>query len=224
MPLGIYKPGQGYWVRVMSAVMAGVLVLAGGAWAWKQAALIRPPIPQWRLTLRSVQGEPAVGQEVVLIGTNPLTGQRASELGRAVIEEVEPNRIVVGQLAFEKGLNPSQADHVQSESGFRARVVGSSGIPAYEPILVQLAAMGVVMVIGAGLIYYFVGVHRGSVEFLIATDGEMKKVHWTTRKQIIGSTWVVLFACFLIAAFLFGVDYIFAQIFMALDVLETTRG
>ncbi len=224
MPLGIYKPGQGYWVRVMTAVMAGVLVLAGGAWAWKQAALIRPPIPQWRLTLRSVQGEAAPGQQVVLIGTNPLTGQRASELGTAVIEEVEPNRIVVGQLAFEKGLNPSQADHVRNESGFRARVVGSAGIPAYEPILVQLAAMGVVMVVGAGLIYYFVGAHRGSVEFLIATDGEMKKVHWTTRKQIIGSTWVVLFACFLIAAFLFGVDYIFAQIFMAIEVLETTRG
>src|SRR5690606_24976417 len=30
-------------------------------------------------------------------------------------------------------------------------------------------------------------------EFLIATDGEMKKVNWTSRRELIGSTKVVVF-------------------------------
>jgi hypothetical protein len=34
MNLGIYKASQGYWVRAMTAVMAGALFLAGAAWAW----------------------------------------------------------------------------------------------------------------------------------------------------------------------------------------------
>ena len=70
MVQGVYKAGQGYWVRVLTAVFTGVLVLAGGAWAWKQGALIRPPIESWRLTLRSVQSPPALGDRVEFVGPN----------------------------------------------------------------------------------------------------------------------------------------------------------
>lgn len=223
MGLGLYKPGQGYWVRVLSAVAAGVLVLAGGAWAWKQAALIRPPVSAWSLAVRGVQGQATPGQTVTLIGTNPLTGQGGSELGRATIRQSEGGLVVVDQLAFEAGLNPSQASRISAE-GFEARIVGAQAIPAFEPILIQLAALGAVMLLGGALVYYFVAASRGTAEFLIATDGEMKKVNWTSRKQIIGSTWVVVFACFLISAFLFGVDFLFSQFFQLIDVLETSRG
>ena len=51
----------------------------------------------------------------------------------------------------------------------------------------------------------------------------MKKVNWSTRKEVIGSTWVVVVACFLIAAFLFSIDFVFAMFFRAIKVLETTR-
>lgn len=231
MAHGVYKSGQGYWVRVLTAVFAGVLVLAGGAWAWKQGALIRPPIESWRLTLRGVQGDAALGDRVEFVGTNPLKalgpeGRQVSEvLGHAIVEEVQRNQIIVAELEFEEGLNPSQADRVAdaAQSGFAARIVGKQGIPAYEPMLVQLSLMGAFVLVGGCLIYFLVGLNKRSSEFLIATDGEMKKVNWSTRKEVIGSTWVVVFACFLIAAFLFVIDFIFAQIFMALDVLETTR-
>src|SRR4051812_12203781 len=33
---GIYKHGQGYWVRMMTAVMAGIMFLSCAAWAWGQ--------------------------------------------------------------------------------------------------------------------------------------------------------------------------------------------
>ena len=38
-----------------------------------------------------------------------------------------------------------------------------------------------------------------NVDFLIATDSEMKKVNWTSRKELIGSTKVVIVFMFLIA-------------------------
>ena len=36
MAVGIYKQGQGYWVRLMSAIGFGLLSLMGVAWLWDQ--------------------------------------------------------------------------------------------------------------------------------------------------------------------------------------------
>lgn len=57
-------------------------------------------------------------------------------------------------------------------------------------------------------------------EFLIATDGEMKKVNWTSRRELIGSTKVVVFFMFFIAAVLFFYDIVFGYIFYLIDVLK----
>ena len=57
-------------------------------------------------------------------------------------------------------------------------------------------------------------------EFLIATDGEMKKVNWTSRRELIGSTKVVVFFMFFIATVLFFYDIIFGYIFYFIDVLK----
>ena len=60
----------------------------------------------------------------------------------------------------------------------------------------------------------------GNADFLIATDSEMKKVNWTSRKDLIGSTKVVIAFMFLIAFFLFAVDVIFGYFFYMIDVLK----
>lgn len=59
-----------------------------------------------------------------------------------------------------------------------------------------------------------------NVDFLIATDSEMKKVNWTTRKELIGSTKVVIFFMVLIAALLFALDVLFGYLFHIIKVLE----
>ena len=59
-----------------------------------------------------------------------------------------------------------------------------------------------------------------SVDFLIATDSEMKKVNWTTRKELIGSTKVVIIFVLLISAFLFVIDVLFGYLFHLIRVLE----
>ena len=59
-----------------------------------------------------------------------------------------------------------------------------------------------------------------NVDFLIATDSEMKKVNWTTRKELIGSTKVVVLFMLLTAFFLFAVDWVFHLIFYLAHVLK----
>ncbi|RNC82861.1 MAG: preprotein translocase subunit SecE [Phycisphaera sp.] len=62
--------------------------------------------------------------------------------------------------------------------------------------------------------------NRRSVDFLIATDGEMKKVNWSTRKEVQGSTIVVVIASFLLAFAIFVVDYGFGAFFKLIGVLQ----
>ena len=60
-----------------------------------------------------------------------------------------------------------------------------------------------------------------SVDFLIATDSEMKKVNWTTKKELMGSTKVVIGFVFVMAIVLFMYDLFFQFLFYFLGVLKT---
>jgi preprotein translocase SecE subunit len=60
-----------------------------------------------------------------------------------------------------------------------------------------------------------------TVDFLVATDSEMKKVNWTTRKELIGSTKIVILFMFLIAIYLFVCDLLFGGFFKLIHVLKT---
>ena len=57
-------------------------------------------------------------------------------------------------------------------------------------------------------------------DFMIATEAEMKKVNWPSRREIIGSTWVVICGTALIALLLWLTDIVFVWIFTALHVLK----
>ena len=60
-----------------------------------------------------------------------------------------------------------------------------------------------------------------TVDFLVATDSEMKKVNWATRKELIGSTKIVIVFMFLIALYLFVCDLLFGGFFRLVHVLKT---
>jgi preprotein translocase SecE subunit len=55
---------------------------------------------------------------------------------------------------------------------------------------------------------------------MIATEGEMKKVNWSTRREIIGSTKVVILFTILLAVILFTVDIVFMTFFAWIGVLR----
>jgi preprotein translocase subunit SecE len=58
-----------------------------------------------------------------------------------------------------------------------------------------------------------------NADFLIATDSEMKKVNWTSRKELIGSTRIVIIFMFSIAFFLFAVDEVWGWLMYLAKVL-----
>lgn len=83
-------------------------------------------------------------------------------------------------------------------------------------VLVPVLAL---VVLGV-LIFRLVGQNRSVVEFLIATEGEMKKVNWSTRKEVIGSTKVVILVILALGFTLFFVDILFMFFFELIGVLR----
>lgn len=84
--------------------------------------------------------------------------------------------------------------------------------------------MGIPLIVTLALglmLYWLVGVGRKSCDFMIATEGEMKKVNWTTRKEIISATKVVVLVTVLMAIMLFFVDFAFIEFFQWIDVLRS---
>jgi len=79
-------------------------------------------------------------------------------------------------------------------------------------------AVGFLVVFGL-ICWYFIN-KPTAADFLIATDLEMKKVNWTSRKELIGSTKVVIIFMFLIAGILFVTDILFGYFFYFIRVLE----
>lgn len=70
------------------------------------------------------------------------------------------------------------------------------------------------------LIYWVVGKNRRTCDFMILTEGEMKKVSWSTRREVIGSTKVVIFTVIAMAVLLFVVDLGFSFFFHWIGVLK----
>lgn len=134
MAMGLYKPGQGYWTRLMSGIGFGMIVLMGGIWLSRQVTNVR------------------------LFGLEPVWSQA---------------------LAFS----------------------------------VVVAAFGIIG-------FYLIGRKPNFVDFLIATEGEMKKVNWSSKKEIMGSTWVVIAFTVFVALFCFAFDRVYQFIFIKAGVLE----
>jgi preprotein translocase SecE subunit len=100
-----------------------------------------------------------------------------------------------------------------SISGFMERIHLQDPRGAY--LLVALFA------IGYSALAYWIMNKPTNADFLIATDSEMKKVNWTTRKELMGSTKIVIGFMFVMALLLFCYDLFFQLIFYLLGVLKT---
>ena len=136
MSVGIYKQGQGYWVRLMSAIGYGLIVMMGVVWLWDQ--------------------------------------------------------------------------------------IGGIKIGDIEPVYTQ-GAMAILLVAFFGLIgYHLIGRKPKLVDFMISTEGEMRKVNWSTRREIFGSTILVILLTLFIALFCQVADFGFSAFFQWVDVLQTT--
>jgi preprotein translocase subunit SecE len=132
MRLQIYKPGQGYYTRLLSALGGGAVVLAGC----------------WRL--------------------------------------------------YEK--------------------LSGLGISQEKVLIVQTTVPVVVFAILGFLLYWLV--NRPSVaDFMIAAEAEVKKVSWSSRKEVSVSTFIVIVVVVGMAALLAITDVFFHSVFMFIHLL-----
>jgi preprotein translocase SecE subunit len=222
MAFGIYKPGQGYWVRVLTAAFAGVLLLFGAQWLWGQLERAGRFIPHPTWVVTTSHSPPfAAGSQVTLLG-RPGSETPAPSLGTAtVVGPAAGGGLAIRDIKLNAGVEQSAAvDGITDGSGDPIVVRGTRAVPLFEPLYLQAAGVGLLLLVGSLLIYYFVASKPRSVEFLIATDGEMKKVNWSSRRDIINSTLVVIMWAVLIAAGLFIVDAAFASFFRLIGVLQ----
>jgi preprotein translocase subunit SecE len=98
-------------------------------------------------------------------------------------------------------------------------ITGADGKPTYIDTRICLSVGGVVLALLLWFCWSKIN-KPANVDFLIATDSEMKKVNWTTRKELIGSTKVVVFFVILISAILFLYDLVFGYFFQLIRVLQ----
>jgi len=75
------------------------------------------------------------------------------------------------------------------------------------------------IVAAIGLVTLWLTNRPKTADFLIATEGEMKKVSWSSKKEVIGSTKVVVITTFVLAVILFAVDLVFALLFKSMKIL-----
>lgn len=99
-------------------------------------------------------------------------------------------------------------------------VKGNLTVSGVNPLYI---ATGAALLIGGlitGIMYYLVFVKPRSVDFLIATEGEMKKVNWSTRREVMGSTGAVIVTAIVISVFCYGIDRAFFWFFAQIKVLD----
>jgi len=105
--------------------------------------------------------------------------------------------------------------------GFAGAVGLSEKLAGYPLTEAPIVRYGVptLLVAALGLFMFWMVNRPKSADFLIATEGEMKKVSWSSRREIVGSTKVVIVAVFILAALLYGVDAGFAMLFRVMGVM-----
>ncbi len=124
---------------------------------------------------------------------------------------------------------PGQGSRVRWGTAIGALIIAIGGIKfAYDQLQVpfsnNLAARTLIPVgllaVVAWLVFWVVAQKRKTVDFMIATEGEMKKVNWSSRKEVMGATKVVIFTVLALGLILATVDLIFIKFFQAIHVLK----
>jgi preprotein translocase SecE subunit len=128
-------------------------------------------------------------------------------------------------------LKPGQGKHVRWGSAIGAGVLAVAGAAfIWSRIQVFASIEGnlylrtliplVLFAAAAYAIFWLLGRHAKVVDFMIATEGEMKKVNWSSRKEVLGATKVVIVTVLALSVILAVVDFLFIFFFGTIGVLK----
>ena len=118
---------------------------------------------------------------------------------------------------FTQIYKPGQGKYTRLGSGFTVAVTVAVGCwRLYEMLTASDLSLWITTMVPAVILVAFSAatywlLNKPAVaDFLIAAEGELKKVNWSSRKEIVGSTKVVIIATFMLAVVLAAVDAGFA--------------
>lgn len=226
MELGIYKYGQGYWVRVMTACLVGAITLATAGWLWGQGAIIADKLPRssYLMAISIGQGEAKPDLALDLLGPSEGAASGPPVIGSATVRGYSAgDRVLkIDNVTMVPPHDPAETTSMASkDKAFGATVVARTFVAQalVEPFYIQGALAGLAILVGAVVAFWLAGMRADTVDFLIATDSEMKRVNWSTPREIRGQTYVVIGACFFLAGALFVFDLFFKTVFQLMGVL-----
>jgi preprotein translocase SecE subunit len=89
-----------------------------------------------------------------------------------------------------------------------------------NPIYLSWGIGGLFVALCIPFVYLWTARTATTVDFLVATETEMKKVSWPTRREVSGSTVIVIATGVAIALFCFLFDQAFFFLFVQMNVLK----
>ncbi len=167
-----------------------------------------PAVARERVRLRA---RPPTVTELVEAGRTEAEAERARRAMQVVYFEITEVDVEAGALHLHRPLaHPLMTEYVVESEVGRNHLILLKGIIGV--IAIPLSIYGLFWITNRPRI----------ADFLIATEIEMRKVNWPTRKELIGSTWVVIIGAVMMAIVLRIVDMVFAALFIAIGILEGT--
>lgn len=123
-------------------------------------------------------------------------------------------------MALFKIYKRGQGYYTRLWSGLIAFAIASSGCYVLWlklAVITNLWAKTLVPVglcVGFGLVIFWLMNKPAAADFMISAEGEIKKVNWSSRREIAVSTLIVILVVFLMAIMLFAADMLFKSLFM----------
>jgi preprotein translocase subunit SecE len=114
-----------------------------------------------------------------------------------------------------------QGKYTRLSSAFGAAIIAALGcLQLYKKLeatdlgLWVVTMVPTVLFVGLAILIFWVINKASAADFLIAAEGEMKKVSWSSKKEIMVSTIVVIAVVVIMSCLLGSTDLAFARFFM----------
>lgn len=240
MAFSIYKSGQGYWTRVLTAIGSGALILACVGWLWSELDGASFAINRAH-TLKFSNGiafDDDPESRLAKLGIELQNSESGPEpSASATVDVVEMNSVAkMGGLLRKDRITKIECKADGKTRSFqiedRASLINAlKGLELKQPfniwvkrphdIVLYIQAATAVLILGVFSLVLWITLNKPKmVDFMIATEAEMKKVNWPSRQEVIGSTIVVICGTFLLVVILFVVNLVFGFIFSKINILE----
>ena len=225
MAFALYKPGQGYWTRMLTAIGAGIVVMATVGWLWYELgntsfAVHRDYVMSLGTTEAQVDGDaPLLAWGIGLADENELSIESIDSGSRAIQAGISRNDVVAsvnGVAVKDRAALAAALSSLGPADAVTVKVNRSESIVLY----VQ-AGVAVAVILVAGILLWTIMNRPSAVDFMIATEAEMRKVNWPSRQEIRGSTIVVVCGTFILAVFLWTINLVFGWLFIGINILES---